>query len=494
MRRFAAILFSLAAFASGASLLATAPPAGAQVPPDDPARGLIYSGLRRAGPDSICRGAFEVPSRRELPPGRHRTRCTHGPDPVPADLDPRPGQEPGFLPGTAAPAGAEIATAAATGTVGCYGTGTDGYRVQLVYAREPGTADRYPQFEASFHTWAARVDDIFNASAAKTGGIRHIRYVTDAQCRPLVQRITLSAAAVNDFSETLDELEGLGLDRADRKYLLWVDTPKTKYCGIGLMYDDRRASTTPGINANNGNSAYGGLVGRVDTRCWGQANPVEAHELLHTFGGVLGFSSAIDAPPHATNNSHCTDESDRLCYADGEPGVFKPDGSATSLQFLCPASHEVLLDCGNDDYFAANPPQGNWLRTHWNTANSAWLAAAPPPGTAGSVVAGNTWFAGGTTSKSGPAGTSITSYATNALANVPYQLVTGRSSPDPSQPCALDLVAVNSVVVYASPSGRIGQVTGTVNRLPGTYQVCFAQADPVGTSRAVTGVTTFTVT
>jgi hypothetical protein len=493
MRRLAAVFLSLAALVSSASLVTEVPPAAAQVPRDDPGRGLIYSGLRRAGPDSICRGAFEIPSRRPLSDGRQRIRCTHGPDPVPADLDPRPGQDPEVLLGAAAPVPGQIAAGEA-GTVGCYGTGTDGYRVQLVYAREPSSPDRYPQFEASFRNWAARVDDVFNTSAAKTGGIRHIRYVTDAQCRPVIERITLSAAAVDDFAETLDELNGRGLDRPDRKYLLWVDTPKQRYCGIAQMYDDRGANATPGVNANNGNTAYGGLAGRVDTRCWGQANPVEAHELLHTMGGVLGFSSGVDAPPHATSNSHCTDESDRLCYADGEPGVFKADGSPTSLQFVCPPSHEVLLDCGSDDYFSTNPPSGNWLRTHWNTANSAWLATAPAPGTPGSVVAGSTWFSDGTRSKSGPAGTTISARATNALANVPYQLVTGRSAPNAAQPCALDLVPVNTAVLYAGPTGLIGQVTGTVNRLPGAYQVCFAQTDPVSGSRAVTGVSTFTVT
>ena len=49
-------------------------------------------------------------------------------------------------------------------------------------------------------------------------------------------------------------------------------------------------------------------------------------------------------------------------------------------------------------------------------------------------------------------------------------------------------MVVNTAVVYAGPTGLLGRVTGTVDRLPGTYQVCFAQADPVTGSRAVTGV------
>jgi hypothetical protein len=492
MRRLISVLLCLAAVVAGLSAVAVAPPAGAQVPPDQPDRGLVYAGLRRSGPESVCRGAYEVLSRRQVPADRMQTRCTHGPDPFPADLDPRPGQDPSFRAGEPAPA---VSGAAAAGAVGCYGNGTDGYRVQLMYAREAGSPDRYPEFETRFRDWAARIDDVFNTSAAKTGGIRHVRFVTDSQCRPVIQRTTLSSAAVDDFADHLDELEDRGFARTDRKYLIWVDTATPTYCGIALTYDDFVANQTPGVNANNGNPDYALSAGRIDTPCWGQQNMIEAHELLHMLGGVLGFSSASQAPPHATNGSHCTDESDRLCYADGVPsGVFKPDGSRTSLTFPCPATHEALLDCGNDDYFHTSPPAGSWLATHWNTANSAWLARAPAAGTTTSTVAGSTWYSNGTKVASGPSGTTVRVSGTNAVAGIPYQLVTGRNGVNSGQPCALDLVPVNAVVVYAGPSGLIGTVTGTVNRLPGSYQVCFAQADPVTGSRAVTGVVTFTVT
>lgn len=494
MRRVIAVLLSLAALVAGVSAVAVAPPAAAQVPRDDPDRGLVYSGLRRAGADSPCRGGYEVLSRRRDVTDPRRRGCTHGPDPVPAGVDLRPGQDPTFTPGDISPAGTRIADGSAPGTVGCYGNGTDGYRVQLMYAREASSPDRYADYEARFREWAANVDDIFNASAAKTGGIRHVRYVTDSQCQPVIQRVTLSAGAVNDFADLLDEMDARGFDRVDRKYLIWVDTTKTRYCGIATTWDDFTASTTPGVNANNGNPDYGPFAARVDTRCWGQHNATEAHELLHTLGGVLGWSSPAQAPPHATNAGHCTDEYDRLCYPDGDPGVFKPDGTPTSMRYPCPATHEVLLDCGNDDYYSTNPPAGNWLATHWNTANNAWLAKAPGAGTSTSTVAGNAWYSDGTRSASGPAGKTITVYATNAIASVPYLLVTGRNGVNPSQPCALDLVVVNPTVVYAGPTGLIGRVSGTVNRLPGKYQVCFAQADPAAGNRAVTGVVNFTVT
>ena len=41
-------------------------------------------------------------------------------------------------------------------------------------------ADRYATYEASFRSWAARMDQIVNNSAAQTGGTRHVRFVTDS--------------------------------------------------------------------------------------------------------------------------------------------------------------------------------------------------------------------------------------------------------------------------------------------------------------------------
>lgn len=359
--RLLVVLLFIAAALAGGSALAPADPATAQSRHDDIRRGLVYDGLQRAPRDSLCSGAFQALLDERLDPSMKDVLCTHGPDPAPEGVDvtqergPDPAAELA-LPGSG--------TAAETGSVPCYGSGHDGFRVQLVYAHRASSADRYATYAASFRSWAARLDQVVRDSAAKTGGTRHIRFVTDARCDPVVARVGLSSGAMSNFSTMVGELHSLGYGRADRKYLVWADT--NVYCGISELYTDDRPDPTPERNYNNGNPWVQGTIGRVDNGCWGLTHMVEAHELLHLLGGVQ------TSAPHSTPAFHCLDESDRLCYADGS--------TSSPVRQLCPAWQEALYDCNGDDYFSTAPQRGSYLATHWNTASSAFLSAQAPAG------------------------------------------------------------------------------------------------------------------
>jgi hypothetical protein len=322
------LLLSLVAGALVAGPVAAAPD---QV--EEPSKGLRYQGLERKA-DGPCRGRFEM---RSVPGRGGPTRCTHGPDAAPAGIDVRTPREP------ESPTETALRTepvARAEGTV-CAGDGSSGPRVQLLYANITGKPDRYATYASSFQTWAAAMDAVFDASAAETGGSRRIRFVHDAACTPTVTRITLSQAAADNFQTTVDELSAKGFNRNDRKYLVWMDA--NVYCGIGEVYNDDRAAQ------NNYNNVYG-LVSRVDNGCWGVVGQsVEAHELMHNLGGVQPTA------PNATKYNHCTDERDRMCYA---------DGSGEPLVQTCPSAHENVFDCNHDDYFSTAPPAGSWLATH----------------------------------------------------------------------------------------------------------------------------------
>jgi hypothetical protein len=321
--------------------------------------GMVYKGLKHVahGP---CGFDYQIAM-------RGPARCTHGPDPAPPGVDVRQRRSLTDL-ALSLPPRALFAGSPTMSLVPCIGDGKSGARVQAVYAHPPGTADRYGQIAPMIKTWASQVDETYSRSAAETGGMRHIRFVT-ANCDLSVLDVVARADSVN---HTFADLVANGLTPTNRKYLVWMDA--NEICGIGESYDDSR----PGqFNKNNGPPGIPAMMARIDEGCWGEytnlaRGSTEAHELTHTFGAVLGSA------PHATGYGHCWDAYDVMCYEDG-PG--------TVLQNLCPFSHEVLLDCNHDDYFNTSPAPGTLLYTHWNTANSQFLdGGGASPDTAAPVV------------------------------------------------------------------------------------------------------------
>lgn len=251
--------------------------------------------------------------------------------------------------------------AAASNEVECDGDGTSGYRTQAIYMVTADKPNRFADLEDDIQQWAAGVDTVFNLSAAKTGGVRNVRYVTedngDGTCSAKVLNVTVPAGSFASFNSSITALQNLGYNNPARKYLMWVDGSGFGICGIALTYP---YSTAGQNNPNNG--AYPQYA-RTDAPCWGgggtaTTHSVEAHELAHTMGSV--FADA----PHGTNNGHCYDESDTMCYA---------DGGGKAMQQICATDQEHLLDCNNDDYYSTFPAGGSWLATHWNAADSRFL-------------------------------------------------------------------------------------------------------------------------
>ena len=330
----------------------------------DPARGLVYSGLVRTQTGGPCKTAFAL----LLPRGR--LGCTHGPDAAPPGRDvrrPRPLAEL-----AAATAVATAETAAVAAPVPCIGDGIDGKRVQAVYAYPAGGADNYDEIAPFIRLWAGVVDAVFNDSAAETGGVRHVRYVTGPGCAVDVAKVALSPAGIGSLGGTAAELAAQGFHRPDRKYLVWVDA--YVFCGLATVKPDDRPTQD---NANNGDG-QAGMVARVDRGCWGAVNPsIEAHELVHLLGGSQASA------PNANDNFHCTDDADVLCYDDDGllDGLVWARGRQVPLRSVCADAHERLLDCGNDDYFHTDPPANSYLAAHWNVAASSFLSPEGPAAT-----------------------------------------------------------------------------------------------------------------
>jgi pre-peptidase len=272
--------------------------------------------------------------------------CTHGPDPVP------PGKNIASDVPPVDPFIARVAPAAV-----CDGDGVTGKRVQVLYVRATNKPDRYSAYLESFRIWAAMADQIYGNSAADTGGGRHIRFVQEPNCAITVTPVTVSATGDDGFDNTVSELKQKGFNKTDRKYMLFVDA--NVYCGIGSIWRDDKSAAT---NQNNVGPSYGS----TNTGCWGDGFTA-AHELMHNLGGVQMTA------PHTSGGWHCVDEWDVMCYSDTP--------NYPTMQIFCPDESLDRLDCRHDDYYSTNPPAGSYLATHWNTANSAFLAqgSTPPP-------------------------------------------------------------------------------------------------------------------
>jgi hypothetical protein len=421
VRRLLAVVLPALFLAAGGAL--STPPASGQVDRDALRRGLVYEGLQRVARSDFCRGNFRlVLEQRGIPV------CTHGPDPAPEGVDVGADRQPPALAAATAIPGA-AGTAQAT-DVPCVGNGSDGFRVHLLYARAADRPDGYASWLPSMQQWASRLDDVFNASAAETGGVRHVRFVHDSGCVPAVDNVVLSPSGDDNFTTMLTELRGKGYGRTDRKYLVWMDA--NVYCGIAQVYYD----DTPGPgNASNGHPGVAGEVARVDKGCWGLANLTEAHELTHVLGGVQMTA------PNGTAYNHCRDESDRLCYNDGTATTF----------VACPdSSHENRLDCNHDDYYSTAPPAGSYLATHWNVANSGFLTSSggsappppPPPAT--------------TTTTTAPAPPPITAPPTTAAPPPPTTAPPATVAPPPTTAPPTTATTAPPPVAQSAPSAPTG--------------------------------------
>src|SRR6266536_1393170 len=242
---------------------------------------------------------------------------------------------------------------ATTSAAVCDGDGTSGKRIQLIYVRGSGDADRYPQYASKFQGFPDTIDSYVLSSAQATGGTRHLRYVHNGSCRPVVDNIVVTDAQMATVDTIAAALTDRGYHSSDRNYLFWYERP-----GCGLAFggsgDDRAGDDNP-YNDGKHFAALG-------TSCWTwhAAGP----ELLHTLGAVQ------PGAPHATKYWHCWDDQDIMCYDDG--GIPSDPGGLVNV---C-GGDENQIDCNHDDYFNTDPAAGSYLATHWNVARNKFLVGA----------------------------------------------------------------------------------------------------------------------
>ncbi|HJQ05359.1 MAG TPA: hypothetical protein VJ872_07945 [Nocardioides sp.] len=360
--------------------------------------------------------------------------------------------------GVAAPA----SVAASSPLVPCDGDGTSGYRIQAMYVVEAGSANRFSVLQSSFQLWAAGVDDVMNRSAALTGGVRHLRYVTQpgsGGCVAKVLNVTVPSGALASFNATISAIQALGYTDPTRKYLMWTDA--TSQCGIATLYPG------DGSGQDNPNNGYYPQYARIDSGCWGfgdgaTQHSVEAHELMHMLGGVQNTA------PHSTHAGHCWDESDTMCYADG--------GNHAMVQ-VCTPEHEYFYDCNSDDYFTTYADPGSYLDGHWDAADSRFLIGGGD-GTGGGT-AGAPTILGATIAVNNPA---VPGLATQA--SVAPSLPTGRTI------TAVQWKSPRTDCSFSDPTGLQTDVTCNASITSATT-VTVTLTDSTGATKSVTSPLTF---
>lgn len=295
------------------------------------------------------------------------------------------------------------ATSAARGPaaakVPCYGDGTTGPRIQMIYGYYDGLPNRAKAVTAAVNQRIApRMQAVINAQSL--GRDLGLRFAMTKGCKAVDVKVVKFPASVQDATNPLDPggqlgraadyLASIGMDRADRKYQILWDGYNGGACGIGEAFVGLPpVSSAPVSPIAEGLPTLGGRTepgyGRaklfttqysmVFNHAGGKGGPscfevgmsgatVELHELFHTLGAVQ-----LDAP-HA-DTGHCFDAPSVMCSG----GV---EGYGLGIQI--PACVKVLvetLDCGMDDYWNPSPRAGDYLSTHLNVAKSQFFGPQP---------------------------------------------------------------------------------------------------------------------
>ena len=233
---------------------------------------------------------------------------------------------------------------------------------------------------------AAWVDRIFADSARihDPSTFRAVRWdqkeVSPGRCEPIIRKVVVPSKPFRQwgklkkgnptgdwklFRQTI--VDAVGVKQVfdpklgyhvdpPRKILAWVDTSYRGACGHGEHPYD--ADPDPYTNESN----HGVRLAVVYKECWGSLRSTEAHELMHTFGGV-------PTPAPHFDNAHCSDGWDRMCVS-----------SEANKNPVC--AQEImkrLFDCNGDDYFHPSRPMvASNGEPYWNTADSLFLVKDRP--------------------------------------------------------------------------------------------------------------------
>ncbi len=197
---------------------------------------------------------------------------------------------------------------------------------------------------------------------------QHYRFYCADDTVVTVDRVTLppiGADRVYTFGNVANGLSNAGYSDGRAIYAAFVANIDCCYTygGQGTLATDDQPD--PLANVNNGAFPRYAMIRFSAGYAASGLAFVFQHETGHNMGAVQ------DSAPHTSGAGHCYETYDIMCYNDGGP-YFNTGG----LVNTCPTYSPVGMywfDCGEDDYYSAEPAAGTYLTDHWNLADSKWL-------------------------------------------------------------------------------------------------------------------------
>jgi hypothetical protein len=308
----------------------------------------------------------------------------------------------------AAPAAAQKAPA--TAKITCYGDGTTGSRIQMIYGYHDGLPNRAKTVVDQIRrVYAPRIQAVIkNQSGGKDLGMR---FAFTKGCKAidvLVVKFPRSVQYATDprdpngqLGRAANVLAAMGHNRADRKYHILWDGWNVPACGIGELLPIDPVTSLPYAPTGQGLPTVGArtdadvadlLAGNLVStysmtfnHAGGQRGPTcftgrglsgvatQIHEIFHTLGAVQ-----LDAP-HA-DTGHCTDAPSIMCSGGAE-------GYGLGVQIkVCARVLVETLDCGMDDYWSPGPTADTYLFSHYNIAKTPFFGPQPQDNLAASPL------------------------------------------------------------------------------------------------------------
>ena len=297
----------------------------------------------------------------------------------------------------------------ATAPVKCYGDGTTGPRIQMIYGYYAGLPNRsrtvIPQFRTQM---APRMQAVINAQSL--GRDLGLRFAWTKGCGAIDVMVVQFPRSIqydddhpgdpyHQMTRMIKYLSTHGFTREDRKYQVLFDGWNIGACGIGETaevapegvqvssipndpladgFPTLGARTDPGTLVHAGGQPIGSTKYSM---VWNHAGGPQGpscfntqgistvtpllHELFHTLGAVQ-----FDAP-HANKTGHCDDAPSVMCPGQGPGyggGVSNPSCRKVTVE---------TLDCGMDDYWNPAPQVTAYLFSHLNIAKSQFFGPQP---------------------------------------------------------------------------------------------------------------------